>query len=232
MRSLSRMTVLIAAVLLAVPTTPAAAQMSGTRIGKNVDRKADVPALMRIMAECMIKRRQPMVRNWLDTLPGSAEESKLLTSQLGDLGVCLDDSQLVMGGGTELLVTPKTVRYPLALAMARQHLSRNTVAPVVAKDSDPWFLTKLAAVADPSRVDRAQLIFQDFGHCVALADWEGARQMILTDAGSTAEKAALGRLAPVLGPCLDQDAKIKLTPNNLRTALAEPMVHIFLTAGS
>ena len=230
MRKLTQLTLSIAALSLVFSALPVAAQMTGSRFGKNAGKK-DIPALMRLMAECIVTRRHELVVTWFNTLPGSVEEDRLLTTQLGDFGLCLEDRLLVMGDFSELSVTPKSVRFPLALAMARKQLGKAKDLPVIPKGSDPWFTTKLAQVTGASKVDRGQLAFQDFGHCVALADWVGARMLVLAEPKTKAEAAAINQLKPVLGPCLDQNAKINLTAANLRTALAEPMVHILL-AGS
>ena len=229
MRSLSRLTCLIAACALLVPAMPAAAQMTGSRIGKNAGVK-DVPALMRLMAECIVARRQGMVRDWLVTLPGSDEEDRLLTKQLGDFGLCLEDRELVMGNASELVVTPKSVRFPLALALARKQLRKGPAMPEVAKAGEPWFTAKLAKVTDIKQVDRVQLALQDFGHCVATANWSGSSMLVLAETGSPQEQAAVTQLIPVLGPCLDQNAKINLNAANLRTAVAEPMAHILMAS--
>lgn len=205
----------------------AQAQHTGTRIGKNVEVR-DLPKAMQVMAECAIKRREPMVRSWLNTLPGSAEEDRLFEKELGDLGICLDDRLLVSDGKT-IIAKSGMVRAPLALALARRELSANAAAPTVAKDT-PWFTPKLASLTDNAQIDRLMLGLQDFGHCVAASDWANARALVLSAESSPEQKQAMTRLIPSLGPCLPTDVELKLTPTNLRTALAEPMVHMLATA--
>jgi hypothetical protein len=216
-----------AAILALTIAAPAHAQHIGTRLGKNVE-KADLPKAMQIMAECTVKRREPMVRSWLNTLPGSVEEDRIFEKELGDLALCLDDRLLVVDGKT-IEVEVGMVRGPLALAMARRELRPNPAAPAASKDA-PWFAPKLAGVTESTPVDRLMLGLQDFGHCVAVSDWTNARALILSVEGSAEQTQAVNALVPALGPCLQNDVELKLTPANLRRALAEPMVHMLANA--
>jgi hypothetical protein len=222
-------TAALAAVLTLALVSPAEAQRTGTRMGKNAGAP-DIPAAMRIMAECTVARRGTMVRSWLDTLPGSVEEDRIFTRNLDDLGLCFDDDMLVVDGKT-IVVKVGMVRYPLALAMARRQLRVNSTVPALAKDS-PWFAPKLVGLDKSAAVDRLALGMQDFGHCVAVSDWAAARALVLSEEGSTEQKAAVAALFPVLGPCLPSDVQIKLTPANLRSAVAEPMVHMLASSSS
>ena len=219
-----------AAVVLALGVAaPAEAQHTGTRLGKNVE-KADLPKAMQIMAECTIKRREPMVRSWFNTLPGSVEEERIFDQELGDLGLCLDDRLLVVDGKT-IEVKASMVRAPLALALARRGLRSNPAVPAASRDA-PWFALKLAGLTENAPVDRLSLGLQDFGHCVAVSDWANARALILSAEGSAEQGQAIDALLPALGPCLQNGIELKLTPTNLRRAVAEPMVHMLANADS
>lgn len=206
----------------------AEAQHTGTRLGKNIETR-DLPKAMQVMAECAIRRREPMVRSWLNTLPGSVEEDRLFDKELGDLGLCLDDRLLVVDGQT-IVAEARMIRGPFALALARRELKANAAPPTVAKDT-PWFTAKLASLTANAAIDRLSLGLQDFGHCVAATDWSNARALVLSAESSPEQKQAMAGLMPSLGPCLSSDVELKLTPANLRTALAEPMVHILAGAG-
>ncbi len=216
-----------AAVVMLTIAAPAQAQHTGTRLGKNIE-KPDIPKAMQIMADCTIKRREPLVRSWFNTLPGSVEEDRIFDRELGDLGLCLDDRLLVVDGKT-LEVTASMVRGPLALAFARRELRPNPAAPAASKDV-PWFTPKLAVLAENAPVDRVMLGLYDFGHCVAVTDWPNARNLVLSAEGSAEQKEAVSALMPALSPCLQNDIELKLTPANLRRALAEPMVHMLASA--
>ena len=228
MRIVGLKTAALAAVLLLAFGGAAEAQRTGTRMGKNAG-EADIPKAMRIMAECTVGRRAKMVHSWFNTLPGSVEEDRIFSRELGDLGLCLDDRMLVVDGKT-IEVKVGMVRLPLALAMARRELRLNSSLPSVSKDS-PWFAPKLVGLDKSAEVDRLALGLQDFGHCVAASDWGNARALVLSEEGTAQQKDAVAALKPVLGPCLQSDVQIKLTPSNLRSALAEPMVHVLASAG-
>lgn len=222
---------LASASLLLAPTA-APAQNTGTRIGQNAKVK-DVAKLTRLLAECVADRRPAMVRTWLKELPGTASEAAYIKRQEGDLAICLEDKHLVFAGAREMVYTPKSLRYPVALAYARQSLRKTGAAPVgLNPDSTPWFMAPLAALPAGTRIDKTALAFQDFGHCVASMNWQGSRTLLLSEPDSPAEGAAVKALVPVLGPCLDANAKLQLTPHNLRVALAEPMVQILMASGN
>jgi hypothetical protein len=221
---------LAVASLLFMPD-PALAQRTGSRIGKNADAK-DVGKLTQLLAECMVDRRSKMVRTWFDELPGTASEFKFIQRQEGDLSVCLDDDELVFAGSREMVFSPKSLRYPFALAYARKSLREVEGEPNgLNPDSSPWFMAPYAALPAGSEIDKVSLVLQDFGHCVASSNWQGSRAFLLSDAGSDQERAAVKALASSLGPCLQEGSEIKLTPQNLRVALAEPMVHILSGVG-
>jgi hypothetical protein len=228
MRIAGSKTAALAALFLLVLGSAAEAQRTGTRMGKNAS-EVDIPKAMRIMAECTVGRRPKMVRSWFNTLPGSVEEDRIFSRELGDLGLCLGDRLLVVDGKT-IEVKVGMVRLPLALAMARRELHLSSSVPSVSGDS-PWFAPKLIGLDKSAEVDRLALGLQDFGHCVAASDWINARGLVLSEEGSAEQKVAVAALKPFLGPCLQSDVQITLTPSNLRSALAEPMVHMLASAG-
>lgn len=219
----------IAAVVGLLLASPADAQRTGSRFGKNATEQ-DLPKAMRLMAECTVERRAGMVRSWFDTLPGTVEEDRILTNEVSDLALCFDDRMLVVDGRT-IVVKAKMVRFPLALAMARRQLRSTSAAPTIDKDL-PWFAPKLASLNKDAVLDRTALGLQDFGHCVAASDWANARALVLSEEGSPEQASAITALTPVLGPCLQSDVRIKLTAANLRNALAEPMVHALGSGGA
>jgi hypothetical protein len=140
--------------LVAAVTDPALAQRTGSRMGRDAGTN-DVPKAMRIMAECMAGKRRNMLRQWFDTLPGTAEEDRIFDRELGDMGLCLEDRMLVVDGKT-IVVTARMVRYPLALAKARRELRLGGVVPAMNKDQS-WFAPRLASLAAGAPVDRVAL---------------------------------------------------------------------------
>jgi hypothetical protein len=214
----------LAVVGLFVAATSASAQRLGTRIGRDATPK-DAAAAMEILAGCAVDRRANFVRKWFTLLPGTSEEGALLKSQEADLSACMDDDALVLDG-KELAFQPISMRYPVAAAWGRKHLKNGPLESPVPATSDPWFLPKLNDLSAGASVDRSALILQDFGHCVAVHEWAGARALLLSQPDSQEQRAAVAKLVPVLGPCLSEDVEITLTPENLRRVLAEPVYHI------
>lgn len=229
----NRVIVMAAGAALAMASaSPAPAQWTGSRIGKNAVAK-DVGKLTEILAECVVKRRPKMVQSWFGELPGTDAEADFIKRQEGDLDICLDDRELVFAGDREMVYTPRSLRYPVALAFARKSLHDVEATPSgLNPDSPAWFAARFAAMPAGTKVDTRSLVLQDFGHCVASVNWQGARALVLSKPGLTEERAAIDTLKPSLGPCLDHKSKIKLTPQNLRGALAEPMAQILMASGT
>ena len=226
-----RAVALLAAASALLAPSIASAQLTGTRIGKNAEVK-DVAKLTQLMAECLAERRSKMVQTWLNELPGTKAESDYIQRQEGDMSICVQDDKLVFAGDREMVYTPSSLRYPIALAYARKRLREVQAVPAgLNPDGAPWFMQPFAALPAGTEVDTVALALQGFGHCVASSDWLGSRALVLSDPASAQEKTAVRVLAPKLAPCLQQDAKITLTPGNLRVALAEPMIHILAGAG-
>jgi hypothetical protein len=215
-----------AAALLAVP---ADAQRTGSRIGRDAKPK-DASAAMQLVADCFAARRPEFSARVLDTLPGSLEEGTMLVAEEEDIGgVCMDSDQLVLDG-KELRFSARAIRTPLARAMLRRMLGRSPGSSPVAAEAEPWFLARFNALPANSRVSKQHLALLDFGHCVAVQQWAGTRQLLMSQPETSQEKAAVDKLVPVLGGCLGEGMSVKVTPTLLRDALVEPVYHL-LAAG-
>lgn len=215
-------------VIVLVSAVAVSAQRTGTRIGRDATSK-DGAAAMDILAACAIERRPDLVRQWLQYLPGTTEESALLRKWSDDLSTCMESDQLVMDG-MELRFRPRMMRLPVAKALVGKTLRNAPVTSPASPTSEPWFMAKLNTLGKDAAVDRPALVLQDFGHCVAINRWQASRRFLLSEPDSAEQKQAVAELVPVLGPCLPQDAKISLTPANLRTVLAEPVYQIIAAA--
>jgi hypothetical protein len=207
----------------ALAATPALAQRTGSRIGRDLGAK-DGAAAMQIIAECVAYRRPDLVARWFQTLPGSSDEYALLRHNEGDFSVCADNKELVMDG-REVTFHAPSLRLPVARAAVQIALRNAPGQSPDAPDSDPWFMAELNALPATASVDKTYLAMLDFGHCVAVHDWPGSVAFLKSKASSAEEGAAVKQLVPVLGPCLTSDSKIAITPANLRDMLAEPVLH-------
>jgi hypothetical protein len=212
---------------LLLPATEAAAQRTGSRVGRTaeVGNTDDAELALALIARCVAARRPDFVRRWLAILPGTREEFDLINREREDLGLCLDDDQLVMDGRT-VRFHPRALRRPVALAFVERRLAQAPGAAPLPADSEPWFMALAAGIGARTQLDRRALAVQDFGHCVALAAWADTRALFATRANSDAESAAVRRLTPALGPCLTEGVNITITHRNLRLLLAEPFYHL------
>lgn len=219
------------AALLLCTAGPAAAQRTGTRIGRDaeVGNVRDAVALVQTVANCLADRRKDFVRRWFAKLPGTQDEFALVQKEEEDLAICMESDQLI-SDGRELRFTPGVLRLPTARAMVARMVAEAPPQSPMPPDSEPWFMPLLAGVATGADVDRAGLILQDFGHCVATRSWPATLALLASKPDSAEQAAAVRRLMPVLGPCLTADVNMTLTPANLRDVLAEPVYHILTAA--
>jgi hypothetical protein len=217
--------------LLALVSTSAAAQETGTRLGRNAGER-DIPLILNKIGSCMADTRPATARKWLDLIPGSAAEDQFALVHEGEMNICmaLGDKHLVTVG--ELEYVPLDIRRYMALeAGHRAALTAPDTIPVGVTEK-PWFAEALAQMKKGDDLDRKSLVQQDFGHCVVVSNWVGARAFLRTERGSKEEGAALQALAPSLGPCIDAGAKIELNKASVRNAIAEPFYHIASLSGS
>jgi hypothetical protein len=217
----------IAAVLAAAP---AEAQRTGSRIGRDATA-SDAGAAMQLVAECLVERRPELVKRLFRTLPGSTEESSMLSRQEGDLGICMEDPQLVLDG-KQLRFKGRAIRTPLAKALIRKMLPSASAVGPAAPGSDPWFLAPYSALPPKAAVSRQHLNLLDFGHCVATTNWPATRAFLMAAPASAEESTAVKKLVPVLGPCLLEGMTVQLTSSVLRDALAEPVYQILMNPTS
>jgi hypothetical protein len=223
----------LAATLALVIPAAAEAQRTGSRIGKDAGPR-DAAAVMQMMADCIAGRRPELVRRWFQLLPGSAEEGALLRSETDDMSLCLDSDRLVMDGKA-LSFRQQALRLPVAQATLRLAMRSAPAESPAGADSDPWFMAQLRALPKNASMDRPYLSWLDFGHCVAVHDWADSLALLQSAPDSPAERAAVKKLVPVLGPCITQNSRLVLTPANLREGLTEPVVHLikgWTSAGS
>ncbi|QAY79007.1 hypothetical protein [Sphingosinicella sp. BN140058] len=213
--------------MLAATSSPGVAQRLGTRIGRDAEQK-DGPVIIRQIADCVVARQPAFVRSWLGMLPGTAAERELITDMTEDMSTCLDSPALVMDG-KQIGFKPRTLRRPVALALVRKEVkTADQQAP--AKDLSPWFAAAVAALPAGEKLDTTSIALQDFGHCIATSAWADTVALLASEPDSPAERGAIARLKPALGPCLTADVKLSLTIPTIREVVAEPVHHILSDA--
>jgi len=220
-----RLAILVGAgMLVAMAVGPVAAQRTGSRIGHDAGPKDGAVAL-RVMTECFVDKRGSMSRRWLDTTPDGSER-KLVLAENQSMSDCMSGDRLVMYGRS-LRFPIDAMRRELAVAMVRHMLRRHDVSFVAPPaDTKPWYMGLLAAMPKDTPANRVALGFEDFGHCVALRQWDDSVALVRTEVGSEAEKVAFRTLIPALAPCVTADQTTHINAVMVREAVAEPIYHI------
>ena len=216
------------ALMLAFVAGEAAAQPaseSGIALAQDHRAKDAEELAMEALARCFAARRGNLSRHWFAVLPGPPDETAVFRRESHSI------SSGMRGAGRGRHVQRGTLRRPLALVLVERGVSQTPENAPLSSDAQPWFVTPLAALPAGSPVDRGALVVQDFGHCVALRAWRDVRALFSVEPGSSEETAIVERLAPVLGPCLSENADFLVTRRNLRLMLAEPFYQI-VTASS
>ena len=215
----------IVALVASVSSIPVAAQMTGSRLGKNAGAE-DAKAVLDVMVACAAKRSPTYVRQIMLSLPGSDREHRLLFSNESDLGLCMTDrsNRLVLPSNVELTMTARQFRIGLSKALAEQKLQNEGHDGL--KMAPKWGLSLYEGdVSSTAKQDNTLLALYYFGDCVVASNPADAAAFLLSDAGTTQYSSAWSGLVPSLGPCVPAGAEIKITPDTLSVALAEPIYH-------
>lgn len=227
-RTLSRMVVLVGLIPVALSATLVHAQHTGTLIGHDATKK-DATVALHMIAECYYDRNPRNVRTWLLLLPGDVQEAKLIDRDSLDLSACLDSNRIVFDEKEVVFKTP-VLRESVGVVAARRLLAKLGDQASPPNDRRPWFYERVMLLPANAPIDRVSLSLQEFGTCVALAGWKSSLALIRSDNNSTEEQTAVSGLVPVLGPCVAKGSTIKITKQDLRGMLGEPVYHLLLAA--
>lgn len=182
------------AVPVSAQYTPYAIAVPSERNISDVDRARD---LMNRYGLCVVKQHYGLVQRAIAQTDDAAQTRALAKIAQDD---CLSTGTLKM---SPLLFRGAVYR---ALYMRDYALmSRDTLAALVA--------TKLAD-------DQVSI---NFGACVAKLSPDGARALVVSDPGSTAEKNAIATLRPALSDCLPPKAQVRITMSGLQATLSEAL---------
>lgn len=200
--------------------SPAAAQMTGSRLGKNADAK-EAQGVLDVMVRCVGARKPAYATRVMQTMPGSEFERKTIFANVGDLSVCMDDRsrRLIIGDNVEMRMSARSFRLAV---MAKESLRGIDIAALSAA---PEWNTALYTgdPGDEPKRDTMQLGLYQFGDCVVAAKPAEAVTLLTSGPESVAGKAAVQAMVPTLGPCLSQGAQMTLTEATLAMAVAEPL---------
>jgi len=215
----------LAVIAAATAPTDASAQRTGTRIGKTAT-KYDTNETMALVTACMAERRNGISREILSTLPGTDAEYRVMLRSEGPLGICMDDERFVLDG-KKLEFTGRALRPSLGVAVARQLISASNGAATVRASDKPWFADALDAVADGAELDTPLLALFEMGDCLVSRESTGAMELVMSEPGKGGQGPAMRKLIPHLSHCVVTGQEIEITPEVLRFAVAEPIVHRF-----
>lgn len=218
---------------LSVGGGASAQQESGTRLPKDqewevTESQAKAIQTTHRMAECVVKSRGDQWSQVLAEVPGTAVEAEKTRRLAVEADTCLG---MVAGGAydlTQLRFKPSVLRGPIAEAL----LERNFYSAVRRRDKLARPFEMGSAIARPEMSDRTRtsLIVLDFAECVYRSAAADTNALFATEPASPAEKAAIDRLVPRLGPCLSTGMEFTFNPLFLRGALAEAAYRHAVTA--
>ncbi len=224
-------TLILSAVVLTVVSVPidASAQRTGTRIGKTAT-KYDTSETMALVAACMAERRTEISREILATLPGTDAEHRVMLRSEGPLGICMHNERFVLDG-KKLEFTSRGLRPSLGVALARQLITGSNGAASVRVTDKPWFADALDEIPEGASLDTPMLALFEMGDCLVSRESTGAMELVMSEPGKGGQGAAMRKLIPHLSHCVIAGQQIEITPETLRYAVAEPIVHRF-TSGA
>jgi len=176
--------------------------------------------LGRVAAECTVAQDRGPVAALLRTLPGSPEEERaarrvapLFNACGAELGISRSSQGLYNG------------RADLAAAAAQRELARGS-SPSSGGKLSPWYASAISGRAPGQGYDSVSLGMQEFGTCVVGAAPDASARLVNSLAGSAEERAAIGGIKPVLAGCAVQGKPLRMTLDQLRLLVAEPLYHI------
>ena len=178
----------------------------------------DLPLRRRVAACVAATPTKPLVE-WLDTLPGSSQDAPLASRF--SLAGCMGKEP---GGWARFGARDSQFRLLVAEALVARRLAALPAVSPAKPGAAPWFNAKLAGLPAGATLDRDALALDDFGACVAQADWADAVALMRAPANTPAEKAVLARLSPKLAPCTS--LTLQMDRPTLRLIVSSGIYHL------
>ncbi|WP_145960891.1 hypothetical protein [Sphingosinithalassobacter portus] len=167
-----------------------------------VAEDAQTYSVLAQFAKCVVRREREIARALLAVPSGSNEEGELMSDLVS--GRCLP------AGIQMLRMQSSTYRAAIAEALFVADRKDGMTFPVLG-DAPP-----LAGLAGHE-------MGIAFAQCVARADRVDAEALFATEIESPEELEVVGRLQPMLNPCLGEGRSLRLNRASLRGLLAEAM---------
>lgn len=188
--------------------------------GKDVEQAAAAEVRQRFAA-CVYDRRRKVVDRILatsDTLNVDYEAAGIrrerLSASLG-LDKCLDQATSVTD--TDLRMS---VHFPFlrAMLLEQSYRAHNPAGPAWIRSPAVAPVRRFVSSGDELAKAQAVATFVD---CVVGRAPREADALLRTPGSSAAERAAIGRLVPHLGPCIIEGQEVQLNPAQLRAMIAD-----------
>ena len=168
---------------------------------------------------CVIGRQSTRTRNLLDTVPGTHEESRILSSFQSRLNSCYDGYRV---GGRAMMFPSHVLRGVIAETyLGLEHPEGIAPAADVAADT-------ITAWTRPRPVDSdsgQNEMLHAMARCVTARQPANVTALLRTAPVSAEERAAMRGLRADLGDCLDAGVEFTASPQALRGLLAEAALH-------
>jgi hypothetical protein len=168
-------------------------------------------------AACLIKRRSPYVRAWLQTLAGTKAERQAIRPVEQDFTACFTYFPNAYRSTWDY----PGIRRGLVRELLRSRIAHLPVAPPSGLNRSAWFAPDQAR--DPAA--RPSIIANDLGFCLARSDWTIVREAAATQLDTPDASAALKSLVPKVAGCLPPGQRLTLDVARLHAILVETVYH-------
>ena len=171
-------------------------------------------------AGCIIRGDPELIEAWFNTLPGSLEERKVVSRRETRFTHCFRTNLAQMRDWVP------EYDYPALRVGLLRFLLKNRIVGVPEKapaglSRANWFVSEAISGSG----ERASVIANDLGFCLARSDWPTVRTAVLSIEGSPAEAKALRKLIPLIGGCIPPGAKLRMDLPRVRAILEETAYH-------
>jgi hypothetical protein len=184
-------------------------------VGRGKQGLIDGAREIRRLAGCSYKRVPGYFDALLATGPGSQEERNILDRASNVVSNCMNSlAPMIYMSWREMRGSFAEARY----------LAQNPVAPNFGSGERPMF--RIPAEWTERNLDEAEklaILKYDFADCVVAADPSSSDALLRTEPYTAEEGAAVSRLVPQLGPCLQDGKTYQLDAPILRGLIAQAL---------
>ena len=173
----------------------------------------------RDIAQCLVDNDSSRVASLLRTLPGSAAERRVSKPLIQLYGACYDN---VPAQGAFAWRD----RAQLAAAAVAGGAGKRGLDLASAARQPGWMLEPAAGQVAGTDYDASSVSLLGFGACIVKLAPEASLALVRAEAMTAAEAAAVTALKPAVADCIQPGQKLRLTRENLRLIVSEPLYHL------